>query len=169
MENTLETPVVVGKPDDKPAQRPGLPKLVLAATRGRQTRQERATGRKPKGFAELDVGDFSARLLKYQQAQRRGPSRRKAREEKDARLKARQLRGFFPQKGTKVARADATPADQAKGRMYLTLENGQVINPAKLLAVKRRRRGLTDGNPVLVQKAVQFIDSRIPARGKALE
>ena len=162
MENNT-APVIVGA--DKPAQRPGVPKLILPATRGAQTKTGARQGRKPKGLPVLDVGDFAARYGKFQREQRLGLSRRKLREQKEARDKARQLRGFFPQRGTKVARADATPADQEKGRLYLTLENGQVINPAKLLAVKRRRRGVTDGNPVLVRKTVDFINSRVPAEG----
>lgn len=149
-EPTLPLPTAAKKPARQ--QKPGLPKLVLVATKGRQTRQERLTGRKPKGFAELDVGDFSARLLEYQLAAK--PTRKQRREAKEKRLHDRGLRGFFPQKGTKVVRADATVADKARGRLFLQLDNGQLVNPAKLL-----KKGT---NPVLQQKVVVFINEKIP-------
>lgn len=149
-EPALPFPTAAKKPARQ--QKAGLPKLVLAATRGHQTRREREEKRKPKGFAELDVGDFSARLLEYQLAAR--PSRRQRREAKEKRLHDWGLRGFFPQKGTKVVRADATVADKARGRLYLQLDNGQLVNPAKLFA-KGTNRGLQE-------KVVAFINAKVP-------
>lgn len=122
-------------------------------------------GRKPKGYAELDVGDFAARLLVYQKQLRSGPTERQQREAKRAQQSRHHMRPFFPQKGVKVDRADTNENDKARGRLYLTLSNGQVIRPDKLLQMKRRGRNvLEQANPVLVQKAVQFIESKIPAQ-----
>jgi hypothetical protein len=159
---------IVGRDKNAPAQKPGLPKLILPPTslRRRQTREERAMGRKPKGYAELDVGDFAARLLPYQKQLRKGAfSERQQREQKRAQQARHHLRPFFPQAGCKVERADTNANDKARGRVYLTLSNGQVIRPDKLLQMKRRGRNvLEQANPVLVQKAVQYIESKIPAQ-----
>jgi len=149
-------PVVLNK-NTAPAQKPGVPKLVLPATKlqRKQTREERATGRKPRGYASLDVGDFAARFGLFQRQMREGLSRQQTRAQSERKQRERILRGFFPQKGTKVGRADASPSDKARGRLYLTLENGQVINPSKFL--KR-----ADANPVLVEKVVAFIAANSP-------
>lgn len=149
-------PVVLNK-NTAPAQKPGIPKLVLPSTKlqRKQTREEKANGRKPRGYAQLDVGDFAARFGLFQRQRRKGLSRQQARAQAEKRERERILRGFFPQKGTKVGRADASPADRARGRMYLTLENGQVINPSKFLQ-------RADANPVLVEKVVAFIAANSP-------
>lgn len=157
---------IVGKDKNAPAQRPGVPKLILPPTQLRraQTRYEREHGRKPKGYAELDVGDFAARLLVYQRQVRKGAfSERQQREQKRAQQARHHLRPFFPQAGVKVERADTNANDKARGRVYLTLSNGQVIRPDKLLQMKRRGRNvLEQANPVLVQKAVQYITEKVP-------
>lgn len=148
---------IVGKDKNAPAQKPGIPKLILPATQVRraQTREEREAGRKPRGYAPLDVGDFAARFGLFQRQMREGLSRQQTRAQIERKQRERILRGFFPQKGTKVGRADASPSDKARGRLYLTLENGQVINPSKFL--KR-----ADANPVLVEKVVAFIAANSP-------
>lgn len=149
---STETPAPAA-PAKRPApqQNPNVPKLVLPPTQlqRKQTRQEKLAGRKPRGYALLDIGDFAARFGLYQREMRHGLSRRKEREQKESREAARFLRPFFPQAGTKIARADATPADKDRGRIYLTLENGQVINPSKLMR--------KSDNPVLRQKVLEFI------------
>lgn len=162
--NTDTLPAIVGSSaSNQSAQKPGVPKLVLPAQRGRQTRREREGKIRPKGFAALDIGDFAARYGKFQREQRLGLSRRQIAEQKEKRQKARVFRPFDPQKGAKVLSADATPVDKARGRVYLTLSNGQVLRPDKLLSVRSRKsRGRTDGNPVLVAKAVAFITSKVP-------
>jgi len=167
MENEDPILPIVGKDKNAPAQKPGVPKLILPPTQLRraQTRQERAERRKPKGYAELDVGDFAARMLVYQRQLRSGPTERQQREAKRAQQARHHMRPFFPQKGVTVERADTNENDKARGRIYLTLSNGQVIRPDKLLQMKRRGRNvLEQANPVLVQKAVQYIESKIPAQ-----
>lgn len=149
---STETPAPAA-PAKRPApqQNPNVPKLVLPPTQlqRRQTREEKQNGRKPRGYALLDIGDFAARFGLYQREMRHGLSRQQERAQKEAREKARFLRPFFSQHGTKIARADATPADKARGRLYLTMENGQVINPSKLMR--------KSANPVLRQKVIDFI------------
>lgn len=131
----INPPVVFGKGDS--AQKPGLPKLILPAFRGPPTRKERAEGRKPRGVPTLDVGDFSARLLKYQQSERKGPNAKQRAELKEKQEKAHQLRPFFPQRGMKVERADTNAADAARGRLYLTCSNGQVLRADRVARKSR--------------------------------
>ena len=102
---------------------------------------------------DIDFGQFAEKWGTYLHATRRKPSRRKAREQKLAQQKARFLRPFDPQVGAKVERADTNDYNRALGRIYLTLSNGQVIRPDKLL--KR-----DDANPVLREKVVAYLDSQ---------
>jgi len=163
MENEPILPLV-GKDKNAPAQKPGVPKLILPATsvRRAQTREERAMGRKPKGYAELDVGDFAARLLPYQRQQRKGVfSARQQREQKRAQQARHHMRPFFPQKGVKVERADTNENDKARGRIYLTLSNGQVVRPDRLI---RKSRSLP-----LIQKTMAYLDAQTSAEQAAAQ
>jgi hypothetical protein len=102
---------------------------------------------------DIDFGFFAQRWGAYLHAARRKPSRRKLREQKLAHQKARLLRPFHPQCGAKVERADTNNYNRDFGIVYLTLSNGQVVRPDKLL-------NRPDHNPVLREKIVAFIDSQ---------
>jgi hypothetical protein len=99
----------------------------------------------------IDFADFSKRWNSY--LNRRQVSRKKLRERKLAQQKARLLRPFFPQSGIKVERVDTNEYNRALGRVYVTMSNGQVLRPDRLL----QRR---DANPVLREKLVTFFSAQ---------
>jgi len=106
-------------------------------------------------YAEINFTDFARRLQSFNALEARQRSRRKLRAKREEEQKRRELRGFFPQSRAVIGRVDSTPADKARGRVYLTMDNGQVLNPGKLL----RRRG---ANPMLRLRAIEFIEAKVP-------
>ena len=84
-----------------------------------------------KRYAELNFRDFATRLCSYNEQKRKDLTRASRRKAKEERFKARALRGFFPQRGMKVERADTTPEMKAKGWLYCTMSNGMVVNVAR--------------------------------------
>jgi len=101
----------------------------------------------------IDFADFSKRWNSYLGFNRRQVSRKKLRERKLARQKARLLRPFFPQSGIKVERVDTNDYNRAFGRVYVTMSNGQVLRPDRLLQ-------RDDANPVLREKLVTFFSAQ---------
>ena len=120
-----------------------VPPLILPATRGTVfTRKNILERTSPKGLPELNFLDFSKRWSSHLSVLRRNRDKR-AKEERQAKANKHAIRPFFPQSGVKVERADTNPDAKAKGHLYLTLSNGQVVRPDRLFAKGRNAHLIT--------------------------
>lgn len=129
--------------------------MILPPTAGAPTRASIKSGQPAKGLAEFDWQKFAKKLWPYFYGLRQQPTRKQARKAKEKADKARLLRPFFPQSGAKVERADTNDDNRAKGRVYFTMSNGQVVR-----ADKRARKG----NALLLGKIERFISQQEAAR-----
>lgn len=114
-----------------------IPPLIFPATRGtiftRKNIQDRTS---PKGLPELNFLEFSKKWSSHLSLLRLNRVKR-MKAERLERANKHAIRPFFPQSGVKVERADTNPDAKAKGQLYLTLSNGQVVRPDRLFAKGR--------------------------------
>lgn len=104
-----------------------------------------------KGLAEIDFRDFATRLCSYNEIARKNRTRKARRAAKEERFKARALRGFFPQRGMKVERADTTEEAKRRGEVYFTFSNGMVVNASKVMKWS---------NPHLLSLVSSYLDDK---------
>jgi len=99
--------------------------------------------------ASLDFLDFAKRFYAFQKNERIfGP--RTARQKKSRDNVRHRLRGFRPQKWANIVRADTNPDNRERNRLYLTMDNGQVLRADRVV-----RKGT---NPHLYSLVTSFLD-----------